>query len=123
MHPVLLQSLWNRGLRTQQEMDVYLDPQWSRDTYGPELFSRMSLAVARVFEAFASGEVITVHGDYDADGVSGSALLITTLRDISRFLGHDEQKITYYITHREKEGYGVSISTVEKLHTEKQTKL
>jgi len=123
IHPVILQSLWNRGLRTQQEMDVYLTPKWNRDTHEPALFSRMKEAVARVFEVFEAGEIITIHGDYDADGVSGSALLITTLRELCRLLGHDEKKITYYIPHREKEGYGVSVSTVEQLHSERNTKL
>ncbi len=123
MHPVLLQLLHNRGLRTQEEMDVFLGPDWSRDAFGPERFSRMSEAVDRVFAACERGEMITVHGDYDADGVCGSAVLITTLREICRAFGYDEKKITAYIPHREKEGYGMSVGTIEHLHAHEQTKL
>jgi single-stranded-DNA-specific exonuclease len=114
--PVLLQLLWNRGVRTRGEMDVYLGPDWSRDTYSPSLFLNMPRAVARVFEALKSGEVIVVHGDYDADGVCGSAVMIATLRDIGRALCFENLVISY-IPHREKEGYGMSVETVEHLHS------
>ena len=123
MDSILLQLLWNRGLRTQQEIDVYLGPDWSRDVHVPDLFLRMSEAVSRVFVSLEKGEVITVHGDYDADGVCGSAVFLSTLRDICRALGFDEKKITSYIPHREKEGYGMSVETIEHLHTHDHTKL
>lgn len=121
--PVLLQLLWNRGLRVQEEIDVYLGPDWSRDTFAPDLFLRMKDAVVRVFKSLEGGEVITVHGDYDADGVCGSAVLLSTLRDICRALGFDEKKITSYIPHREKEGYGMSVETIEHLNAHDHTKL
>lgn len=123
IHPVLLQLLYNRGLRTQEEMDIFLGPDWSRDIFGPEQFLRMNDAVVRVFTALENGQVITVHGDYDADGVCGSTILITTLRDVCRALNFDEQKITAYIPHREKEGYGMSVATIEHLHAHEKTSL
>lgn len=119
-HPVLLQLLHNRGIKTQEEMDVFLSPDWSRDTCAPSTFRNMSAAVARVFDAFLKGEVITVHGDYDADGVCGSTVLVSTLRDISRALNFDESKINYYIPHRELEGYGFSLDTAEQLKDKTQ---
>ena len=121
--PVLLQMLWNRGLKTQAEIDVYLGPDWSRDAYAPDLFLRMKDAVARVFKSLEGGEVITVHGDYDADGVCGSAVLLCTLRDLCRAFGFDEKKVTSYIPHREKEGYGMSIETIDHLNEHDHTKL
>jgi single-stranded-DNA-specific exonuclease len=123
LDPVILQLLYNRGLTNQEEIDVYLGPDWSRDTYGPEMFSHMSEAVARVFDGLERGEVVTVYGDYDADGVCGATILITTLRDVCRAFGFDESVITWHIPHREKDGYGVSLETIEALHKEKQTKL
>ncbi len=123
MDPVLLQLLWNRGVRTQEAVDVYLGPDWSRDAFAPDLFLRMKDAVARVFTSLEKGEVITVHGDYDADGVCGSAVLLSTLRDICRALGFEEKKMTSYIPHREKEGYGMSCETIEHLNEHEQTKL
>ena len=123
LSPVVLQLLWNRGIKTQEEIDVFLGPDWSRDTYGPELFLNMKEGVDRVFSALESGQVITVHGDYDADGVCGSTVLLTTLRDISRELGFDEEKFNVYIPHREKEGYGMSVATVEHLKIHEKTDL
>ncbi|MBI4256672.1 single-stranded-DNA-specific exonuclease RecJ [Candidatus Uhrbacteria bacterium] len=120
---IILQLLWNRGLRTQEDMDIFLGPDWSRDTYTPELFMNMKQAVSRVFQALEKKEVITIHGDYDADGICGTAVLVTTLRELCRTLSFDERKVTSYIPHREKEGYGVSIETIEHLHAHEQTKL
>ncbi len=104
-------------------MDIFLGPDWSRDTYAPELFRNMKQAVRRVFEALEKKEVITIHGDYDADGTCGTAVLMTTLRELCRALHFDERKITSYIPHREKEGYGVYIETIEHLHAHEQTNL
>ncbi len=123
IHPVLLALLFNRGLRTQEEMDVFLGPDWSRDSIPPEQFLHMNEAVARVFAACEMGEVITVHGDYDADGVCGSAVLIIVLRDICRALNFNERNMTAYIPHREKEGYGLSVSTIEHLKAHEKTSL
>ncbi len=115
--------LWNRGLKTQEEIDIFLSPDWSRDTHSPDLFLHMKEGVKRVFDALEKGEVITVHGDYDADGVCGSTVLLTTLRDVCRKMGFDEGKLNVYIPHREKEGYGMSVATVEHLKDHEKTDL
>jgi len=121
--PAVLQLLWTRGLTTQEEIDVFLGPDWSRDVYSHDLFNNMVAAVNRVFESLEGGEVISIHGDYDADGVCGTAVLVSALRDICRALNFDEKKITTYIPHREKEGYGMSVSTMEHLHEHDKTRL
>ena len=123
MDPVVLQLLWNRNLRTQKDIDIFLGPDWGRDTFSCGLFRQMPAAVARVFTALQNNEVITVHGDYDADGVCGSAILVSTLRDLARAVGVDPLKITAYIPHREKEGYGLSVATAEHLKSHEKTAL
>ncbi|MEI6511524.1 MAG: single-stranded-DNA-specific exonuclease RecJ [Candidatus Uhrbacteria bacterium] len=123
VHPVVLQLLWNRGVRLREQMGVFLSPDWNRDVHSPSLFRNMPEAVARVFKAMENGEVITVHGDYDADGVCGSAVLISTLREICRAFGFDETKTTSFIPDREKDGYGVSPKTVDHLHEHDKTGL
>jgi single-stranded-DNA-specific exonuclease len=123
MDPVVLQLLWARGVRTQEEMDLFLGPDWSRDVFSPFQFRNMEAAVGKVFEVLEAGEVITVHGDYDADGVCGSAVSISTLREICRAFGFDGTKITSFIPDREKDGYGMSVATVEHLHVHDRTKL
>ncbi len=123
VHPVVLQLLWNRGVRLREQMDVFLSPDWNRDVHSPLLFRNMPEAVARVFKALENGEVITVHGDYDADGVCGSAVMISTLRELCRAFGFDESKIGSFIPDREKDGYGMSPKTVERLHEHDKTGL
>lgn len=110
-------------MRTQSDIDVYLGADWQRDTFPPSRFTRMADAVARVFSAFEKGEMIAVHGDYDADGVCGSTVLLSTLRDIARALKFDEKKLTSYLPHREKEGYGMAVTTMETLAQERGAKL
>lgn len=124
LHPVVLQILWNRGLRSQEEMDVFLGPDWARDAASPFAFIEMQAAVDRVFLALERGEVITVHGDYDADGVCGSTTIMSTLREMIRLMPHLPAKTpTVFLPHREKDGYGLSVKTVEHLHEHEQTKL
>ncbi len=123
LHPVALGLLWNRGVRTQEAMEQFLNPDWVRDTHDPAIFKNMEAAVARVFRALEEGEFIAVHGDYDADGVCGSTVLLSTLRDLCNSMGFDYENISGYIPHREKEGYGVSIATMELLSEERGVSL
>ncbi|HLD18374.1 MAG TPA: single-stranded-DNA-specific exonuclease RecJ [Patescibacteria group bacterium] len=120
---VLFQLLWNRGARHQEDVDIFLGPDFARDTHAWTLFHEIDAAVKRIFFALEKGEIITVHGDYDADGVCGSAILLSTLRDLCRSFGFDASKLTSYIPHREKEGYGFSPATAEHLHEHEKTNL
>ncbi|MBM3205179.1 single-stranded-DNA-specific exonuclease RecJ [Candidatus Uhrbacteria bacterium] len=119
VEPIVAQLLWNRGLRTKEAVETFFDTEWERGTHDPEQFRHMPGAIKRVFDAIEKGEHITVHGDYDADGVTGSALLMTTLREIEQKLNSTSQilnsKIDFYIPHRDKEGYGLHRETVGML--------
>lgn len=108
---VLASVLWRRGIRTAEEAEVFLNPSWERDVHDPFAFADMRKAVARLLQAREAGEKVVIHGDYDADGVSGSVILHSTLKE----LGVD---VSVYLPHREKEGYGLSFATVEKLAAE-----
>ncbi len=129
IHLIALQILWNRGLRTPREVDEFLHPDWGRDAHAPADFTQMSSAVARIFLAFERGEMITVHGDYDADGVCGSTVLMSTLRDIIRAKLAPPTPLekggstSIFLPHREKDGYGLSVKTVDHLHEHEKTKL
>ncbi|KAA0205586.1 hypothetical protein EDM68_05205 [Candidatus Uhrbacteria bacterium] len=129
-HPLIAQLLWKRGVRTPEEADVFLNPSWERHVHDETRFARMNGAVERVLSALENGERITVHGDYDADGVTGSALIINALREIEYRVTNSEYRrmgtgstifdtrysnIDYYIPHRDKEGYGLHRETVPKL--------
>lgn len=118
--PALAQLLWNRGLRTKEKVEDFLHPSWEKHVHDGAQFRHMPAAVERVFRALDQGEHITVHGDYDADGVTGSTVLITTLREIEKQrhavdkTSH-ESCVDFYIPHRDKEGYGLRVETIPKL--------
>jgi single-stranded-DNA-specific exonuclease len=67
--------------------------------HDPFLFEDMKKATERIHKAIENGERILVYGDYDADGVSSTSVLMTVLRD----LGAD---VEFYIPNRFSEGYG-----------------
>lgn len=106
--PVILQLLANRGIKTQEQIDEYLYPDYSQDIHDPYLFLDMEKAVERVFRALEKKEKITVHGDYDADGVCAALVVVSALSA----MGADVQ---VYLPHRELEGYGLNMQTVEEL--------
>lgn len=109
---VILELLYQRGVREEKEIEKFLDPDYCRDLYDPFLMSGMDKAVKRIIAAInppaGEKEKIAVFGDYDADGVCASALVIESLK----MLGADAEA---YIPDREKEGYGMSAAAIEEL--------
>lgn len=98
LSPVLKELLHQRGIYTKEEAENFLFP--NRDhLYSTSRFAMIDKAADRVHTAIANREKILVFGDYDADGVSSTALLIQTLQE----LGAD---CDYYIPNRFTEGYG-----------------
>jgi single-stranded-DNA-specific exonuclease len=116
-HPELpgavAQLLWNRNLRTQPQIDEFLNPDYSQDIHDPYLFQDMEKATDIIFKSIAKDENIVVHGDYDADGVCSSAIIITGLRKLGA------KNVSVFIPHRETDGYGLNLRTVELLHAQK----
>ncbi len=106
--PVVLQLLWNRGIKTQEQIDEFLYPDYGQDIHDPFLFLDMEKAVERILEAVKNKEKIVVHGDYDTDGVCSALIMVSTLEA----LGAD---VAVYLPHREIEGYGLNVQTVEEL--------
>mgnify|MGYP001611631560 CR=1 FL=1 len=114
LHPVVLQLLVNRGITTQEAIDEFLEPDYE-DLHDPFLFRDMERACSRVWSAIGKGEKVVIHGDYDADGITGSAVLMTVFRAAAKRLGKDPGLFVSYLPHREKDGYGVRPETVEAL--------
>jgi len=108
---VVVQLLMNRGVDSEDAVEKFLNPDFVNHTHSPFLFQDMEKTVQRLYFAIEKGEKITIHGDYDCDGVCGSSLLTTILRDLGAI-------VDVYLPHREKEGYGVNINTVEYLAKE-----
>ncbi|MFH1789881.1 MAG: single-stranded-DNA-specific exonuclease RecJ [bacterium] len=111
--PIITQLLWSRNIRTQSEIDEFLNPDYSQDIHDPFLFEEMNKACDIIFKAIKKKKKIVVHGDYDADGVCSAAILIKTIQ----MLG--STNVSVYIPHREDEGYGLNMNTVEQMAKEK----
>ena len=108
INPLILQLLYNRHLTTQEQIDRFLSPDYSRDVFDPFLFQDMAKAVERIWQALRQKEKIIIFGDYDADGVCASA----ALADFFQQLGAEPEVI---IPHRSQEGYGLNKLAVEKI--------
>jgi single-stranded-DNA-specific exonuclease len=101
------QILYNRQIIEPDEVRAFLDHQPPGDT-DPFHLKGMSEAVTRLRRAIGAGEMIAVYGDYDADGVTATALMIQTLTALG---GH----VRPYIPDRFDEGYGLNIDALTKL--------
>jgi single-stranded-DNA-specific exonuclease len=106
--PLLAHLLAARGIATPAAAKSFLDARLSEHLRSPMLFRQMPVAAARVIEALRRDERIGIYGDYDVDGISGSAVLVRFFRA----LGHDP---ALYIPHRLRDGYGVSAAGVQRL--------
>lgn len=108
--PMLLSVLLNiRNITSEEEILRFLGDE--ADFSSPFLCKDMDKAADRIREAVESGEKICVYGDYDADGVTATALLYTYLESI----GAD---VMYYIPSRSGEGYGMNCDAVDTLNAE-----
>ena len=99
--------LINRGIQENDEADRFLTASLD-DLIEPFTLRDMGKVVSRVKKAFAEDEKILIFGDYDADGITATALLVQFFRK----LGKDAQ---FYIPERQEEGYGISPAALEKI--------
>jgi single-stranded-DNA-specific exonuclease len=102
---LIARLLVNRGICRPDEAQAYLNPTLST-LHDPMLLNGMDCAVARLSLALSRGERVCVHGDYDVDGVTSVALLVSFFRAI----GLD---CFSYIPKRLSEGYGLSAQGIE----------
>ena len=106
--PILRQILFNRGYRTKENALSFLGafPPPGND---PENLLGLSLAVDRIWWAIKKQEPIAIYGDYDADGVTATALLTQALQCLGA-------NVEYYIPNRFDEGYGLNTDAIDTLH-------
>ena len=101
------QLLYNRGLTTRASADSFLSPNIS-DSHDPWLMPDMDAAVRRLTSAIDHGEVVGVFGDFDIDGISGTAVMTTALHDLGA-------NAVAYIPDRESEGHGLGLEAVQSM--------
>ncbi|NQU84046.1 MAG: single-stranded-DNA-specific exonuclease RecJ [Parcubacteria group bacterium] len=111
MDDVILQLLWDRKLKTQEEVDEFLNPDYSQDIHDPFLLKDMKRAVDRIKKAIENKEKIVVYGDYDADGVCSSVILFEAIKRAGI-------EPDVFLPHREIDGYGLNMKRVEEFAVE-----
>ncbi|MFH0800090.1 MAG: DHH family phosphoesterase, partial [Pseudomonadota bacterium] len=107
---IAARALVNRGITAEDEARRFLSPSLS-DLPDPFLLPDMAAAVERIAMALSSGEKIAIFGDYDADGVTGAALLASFLKE----LGHSP---LVGLPDRRGEGYGLTPAAVEDFNSQ-----
>lgn len=96
--PLMAHLLINRGYNTIEAANTFLNTE-AQEFFDPFLLKDMEKCVNRIKEAVLNHEKILVYGDYDADGVSSTTIMVTALRQIGA-------EVDFYIPNRFTEGYG-----------------
>jgi single-stranded-DNA-specific exonuclease len=104
--PLIAHLLLHRGIDTIDGARNFLAPDYERHLHDPFLFPDMEKIVDRIRQAISLRETVGVFGDYDADGVTGSALFREALSGLGL-------QTVGYIPHKHHEGYGLSVKGLE----------
>jgi single-stranded-DNA-specific exonuclease len=107
--PIVVQVLYNRGVTAPDDIDEFLNIQ--EDTVNPFGLPDMSAAVTRLRQALRARDPIVVYGDFDADGVTATVLLVQTLQALGG-------QVRPYIPHRVDEGYGLHQEALTQLSSD-----
>ncbi|RDI44115.1 single-stranded-DNA-specific exonuclease RecJ [Falsibacillus pallidus] len=111
--PFVASLLVSRGITEEYQAREFL---FSEDQFhDPYLLNDMEIAVDRIKQAINEKEPILIFGDYDADGVSSTTVMMTVLRDLGAH-------VDFYIPNRFSEGYGPNENAF-RMAAEKEIKL
>ena len=111
MSPLINQLLINRGFDSPENAKIFLEPQSLALNEPLDEFSDLEISVQLLENAITHQEKIAICGDYDADGMTSTALLLRSLRTF----GAD---VDYAIPSRMHEGYGINKRIIEEFHDE-----
>jgi single-stranded-DNA-specific exonuclease len=106
MHQLVQRILEARGF-TGDAAEAFITPDFVTGLHNPVLMKDMEKAVQRLHEAIVAGECITAFGDYDADGIPGTALFTSCIRELGG-------NVTPIIPRR-SEGYGLTTKAVTRI--------
>ncbi len=109
LHPLIIQVLFNRGVTDPADMDAFLNGRVRFDD--PFRMKGIPEAVSRIRAALRAREPMVVYGDFDADGVTATALLVHALTALGA-------TVRPYIPHRVDEGYGLNRDALSRLQAE-----
>ncbi len=106
--PLVARLLVQRGYGESDQARRFLSSSLREDLPSPFEMTDMEPAVHRLIQALRQGEKIGVWGDYDVDGTTGAAVLVTFLRELGA-------EPVYYVPHRIEEGYGLNVEGLRRL--------
>lgn len=107
VHPLTAQALVARGITDPDHARKFLAPSLSA-MLDPYLLLGMETAVSRLTEAWRNHETVCIYGDYDVDGITGTALLVSFLRRVGFIC-------RYFIPNRFDDGYGINADAIERI--------
>lgn len=105
---ILAQLLFNRGLNNEEQVEVFLHPEAAERDYDPLRFRNMAAAIELTIGHIKNGSQVVICGDYDADGVTSSAIMAETLRTL-------KANVDVWIPSRFGEGYGLNKKIIGEL--------
>ncbi len=108
--PLVARLLCLRGITDGEAAWRFLNPSIDQ-LHDPFQLTDMAIAVDRILAAIARGERIAIHGDYDVDGITSTVILRRTLE----LLGG---RVVHFIPERLRDGYGLNLEAIERLHAE-----
>ncbi|MDE5085750.1 MAG: DHH family phosphoesterase, partial [Trichodesmium sp. St16_bin2-tuft] len=109
--PLIAQSLINRNISTIEEAQVFLNPESIKLPSPIEEFPDLEIALNLLQTTISQNQKIAICGDYDADGMTSTALLLRSFK-------HLGAKVDYAIPSRMQEGYGINERIIEEFHQE-----
>ena len=99
--------LHSRGITTPEDLAVFLDPPHHLP-HNPMRFNEMDRALARIYQAVERRETVGVFGDFDVDGITGTAIITEGLTNMG-------VPVVPYLPHRRDEGHGLSPPALRRL--------
>ncbi|MCL4309662.1 MAG: single-stranded-DNA-specific exonuclease RecJ [Actinobacteria bacterium] len=103
---VMASVLARRGFEAPEAAGRFLSG--AGELYDPFLFPEMAAVCSRLKQAIAAREKICVHGDYDVDGITSTALLVDVLRELGAV-------VDWRLPNRFRDGYGVAAASIEQI--------
>jgi single-stranded-DNA-specific exonuclease len=108
--PVIAQLLLNRGLTVGSHAKRFLEAPLS-GLHPPMSLPGVPEAVERIYQAIHEKKRVCIYGDYDADGVTGTAILLGLFQQL-------DAPAEFYVPHRLEEGYGLNVDALRQLATD-----
>ncbi len=99
--------LFARGFLEKEQINSFLFSSYERDVAHPSILKDSEIAVNRILEAIEKKQKILIFGDYDVDGISSSAVMMSSLLPLGA-------QINFFLPNRARDGYGLSSKVVKK---------